>query len=66
MWVTVFALAMAVSVSLGAVNLAVQLGKDRAAVNAVIESRRQTPEAPYGMLSSATAEGDAQAIAQFD
>ncbi len=39
MWVTFFSLAMAASVWFSAANLAVQLGKERAAFNTAIESR---------------------------
>jgi hypothetical protein len=42
MWVTLFALATAASVWFSVANLAAQLRKDQALVNAVIESRGQT------------------------
>lgn len=52
MWNTVFALALALSVWFSAANLAIQLNKDRAAVSAFIEGRRQGPEMGYRQVSS--------------
>jgi hypothetical protein len=52
MWVTFFALATAASVWLSAANLAVQLRKDQAIVNSVIESRRETRDASQQVSSA--------------
>jgi hypothetical protein len=66
MWVTLFALAMAVSVWFSAANLAVQLNKDRAAFEGAIERQAQMPGTSYPELSSANAGSGDQAILQLD
>jgi hypothetical protein len=52
MWDTFFALALAASVWFCAANLAVQLAEDQTAVNSVIESRQQMPDALGRKLSA--------------
>jgi hypothetical protein len=64
MWVTLFALATAASVWFSAANLAVQLRKDQAVVDAVIESRSQTRT--NQQFSSAVPSDTDPAAAQFD
>jgi hypothetical protein len=64
MWVTLFALATAASVWFSAANLAVQLRKDQAVVDAVIESRGQTRT--NQQFSSAVPSDTVPAAAQFD
>ena len=51
---TLFALAMAVAIGIGAANLAVQVGKERAALDAAIA-------APAGAVSTLTPPGDGPA-----
>ena len=48
---TLFAVAMAVAIGIGAANLAVQVGKERAALDAAIA-------APEGAVSTITQPGD--------
>jgi len=64
MWVTLFALATAVSVWFSAANLAVQLRKDQAVVDSVIESRGQTR--PGQQFLSAVPSNTDPAAVQFD
>jgi hypothetical protein len=64
MWVTLFALATAVSVWFSVANLAVQLRKDQAVVNSMIESRGQTRTGQQ--FSSAVPSNKGPAAAQFD
>jgi hypothetical protein len=52
MWVAFFALATAASVWFSAANLAVQLRKDQALVNAATESHRQTRDASQHVFSA--------------
>jgi hypothetical protein len=64
MWVTLIALATAASVWFSAANLAIQLRKDQALVNSVIESRGQTRTGQR--FSSAVPSNTVPAAAQFD
>jgi hypothetical protein len=66
MWDTFFSLALAASVWFCAANLAAQLNEDQMAVNSVIESRRQTPDAPARRLSVAEPNNGAQSSLQFN
>jgi hypothetical protein len=66
MWDTFFALALAASVWFCAANLAVQLNKDQTAVNSVIESRQQMPDALGRKLSAAASDNGAQTGLQFN
>jgi hypothetical protein len=66
MWDTFFALALAVSVWFCAANLAVQLNKDQTAVNSVIESRQQMPDALGRRLSAAEPDNGAQSSLQLN
>jgi hypothetical protein len=65
MWVTLFALATAASVWFSAANLAVQLRKDQAVVNSVIESRREARDASQ-QVSSAIASSTISAVSKID
>jgi hypothetical protein len=64
MWVTLFALATAASVWFSAANLAVQLRKDQAVVDSVLESRGQTRTGQQ--FSSAVSFSTGPAAPQFD
>jgi hypothetical protein len=66
MWDTFFALAVAASICFSATNLAVQLNKDRMAVNSVIESRQQMPDALGRRLSAAEPDNRAQSSLQLN
>jgi hypothetical protein len=67
MWDTFFfALALAASVWFGAANLAVQLNQDQTAVNSVIESRQQMPDALGQRLSDAEPDNGARSGLQYD
>ena len=65
MWVTFFALATAASVWFSAANLAVELRKDQAMVNSVIESRRETRDAKQ-QVSSAVRSHAISAVSEID
>lgn len=65
MWVTFFALATAASVWFSAANLAVELRKDQAMVNSVIESRRETRDANQ-QVSSAVRSHAISAVSEID
>jgi hypothetical protein len=66
MWDTFFALALAASLCFCAANLAVQLNENQAAVNSVIDSRQQMPDALGRRLSAAEPDNGAQSSLQLN